>query len=282
MEIIRAPHELQEKMRIRRQQGQIIGLVPTMGALHAGHLALLRAARPACGVLLTSIFVNPIQFNNPSDLDSYPRTWENDIAACEAKGVDVVYAPTVEAMYPPGFQTKVRTGKMASGLCGASRPGHFDGMATVVLKLFNASLAHYAWFGEKDFQQLKILQQMVNDFDLDIKLIPVPIVREASGLALSSRNLRLSEEEKKQALILSRTLREIAAAAAAGEREVTKLLDMGRRAIAAETLALDYLEIVSSETLEPLTRLRGPARALLAVWVGAVRLIDNIDISFAD
>jgi pantoate--beta-alanine ligase len=279
MEIIRAPHELREKMRSQRQQGKIIGLVPTMGALHAGHLGLFSAARPACDVLIVSIFVNPIQFNNPSDLDNYPRTWEQDIAACAEKGVDVVYAPAAAAMYPAGFQTRVSTGEMASGLCGASRPGHFDGMATVVLKLFNASLARYAWFGEKDFQQLKILQQMVRDFDLDIELRPVPTVREESGLALSSRNLRLNQQEKEQALILSQTLKAIAAAAESGEKEVARLLDLGRRAIAAHSLTLDYLEIVSSDTLEPLTYLKSPARALLAVWVGPVRLIDNIDIA---
>jgi pantoate--beta-alanine ligase len=230
-------------------------------------------------VLVVSIFVNPIQFDNPSDLDNYPRTWEQDIAACEAQKVDVVYAPTVSAMYPPGFQTRVQTGQMGSGLCGASRVGHFDGMATVVLKLFNASLAHYAWFGEKDFQQLKILQQMVSDFDLDITLVPVPTVREESGLALSSRNLRMSETEKKQALALRQALEGIAAAAAGGELQVDKLLELGRQTITSQGINLDYLEIVSSETLEPLSVVRGPARAAVAAWVGPVRLIDNWDIT---
>ncbi|MDR1397983.1 MAG: pantoate--beta-alanine ligase [Desulfarculales bacterium] len=282
MEIFRSPQELQKRMRTLREQGKIISLVPTMGALHAGHTGLFRTARPACDVLTVSIFVNPIQFDNPSDLAGYPRSWDKDVAVCEAQGVDVIYAPTVEAMYPQGFQTKVHIGEMAARLCGASRPGHFDGMATVVLKLFNASLAHYAWFGEKDFQQFKIVEQMVRDLNLSIKPLSVPIIREESGLALSSRNLRLNEKEKKQALILSQTLTAVTEAAHAGEREVGKLLQLGKQALTGQAgLTLDYLEIVSAHTLQPVARLGGPARILIAAQVGPVRLIDNMDITVA-
>jgi pantoate--beta-alanine ligase len=282
MEILRSPRELRETMQPLREKGKIIGLVPTMGSLHAGHMSLFGAARQACDVMIVSIFVNPIQFDNPADLENYPRAWDKDKAVCAEHGADVIYAPSVEAMYPQGFQTTVKTGEMASRLCGASRPGHFDGMATVVLKLFNASLAHYAWFGEKDFQQFKIVEQMARDLNLDITPVSVPIVREENGLALSSRNLRLSAEEKEQALILNQTLKSMIKAARAGEREVGKLLQAGKEALTGQAgLTLDYLEIVCADTLRPISRLEGPARVLTAAQVGPVRLIDNMDITVA-
>ncbi len=260
-----------------RGRGRRIGFVPTMGALHAGHLALLDYARAHCDRLVVSIFVNPLQFDRKDDLERYPRTWESDLAACAGHGVDVVYYPRAEAMYPPGFQTTVSVGPMTQGLCGAFRPGHFDGVTTVVLKLFNAVLPHLAVFGEKDYQQLKVIQRMVRDLDLGVEVVGRPTVREDDGLALSSRNLHLSAPERRRATCLWRGLNRARELAASGEREVARLVAAAQEVIeSAEGARVEYLEVVEAETLEPLVHLDRPARMCTAVWLGSTRLIDNL------
>ena len=278
MQIVTSPTELRQRMS--ELQPRTIGIVPTMGALHAGHAELIETGRAGCQVLVVSIFVNPIQFNDRSDLEKYPRTWDEDLALCEKLGVDFVYAPSVEAMYPEGFQTTINVGSISHGLCGAARPGHFNGMATVVLKLLNASQASYAWFGEKDFQQFRIVQQMARDLDMGVEVIPVATVREADDLALSSRNMRLNVEQRKKAVILNQTMKAMIKAAKNGEHEVSKLLELGYGELAREKeVTLDYLEIVDSNNLKPLAILSNNARVLIAAQVGPVRLIDNMNIS---
>jgi pantoate--beta-alanine ligase len=259
-----------------RAAGRRIGFVPTMGALHAGHLALVDHARRACDHLVVSIFVNPLQFDREDDLAGYPRTWEADLALCAAHGVDVVYHPRAAEMYPEGFQTKVSVGPMTAGLCGAHRPGHFDGVTTVVLKLFNAVEPHLAVFGEKDYQQLAVIRRMVRDLDLGVEVVGRPTVREADGLALSSRNVRLSPEERADALCLQRGLDAARALAAAGETDAARLVAAARAEIEAVPRArLEYLELVDAASLEPVERLSGPARLAVAAWLGETRLIDN-------
>ncbi len=280
IEIIHAPGALRQKADALRKQGKTIGIVPTMGALHEGHGSLFDHARKGCDTLIVSIFVNPIQFNQASDLANYPRTWDADLDLCGRAGVDIVYAPSVENMYPEGFQSKLCLGPITQPMEGAGRPGHFDGVATVVSKLFNASMAHFAWFGEKDFQQLKMITQMVKDMDMGVEIIPVPTVREADGLALSSRNRRLSQGERQNALGLSRCLRAMVAAAQKGEQQSASLLALGRQELANYPgVTLEYLEIVDAATLQTIDRLNNKARILIAAAVGPVRLIDNIDIS---
>jgi len=260
-----------------RQRGQRVGLVPTMGALHQGHLSLLDYARQQCDCLVVSIFVNPLQFDRPDDLAKYPRTWEQDLAHCAAHGADVIFAPTPASMYPQGFQTKVSLGPITQGLCGAFRPGHFDGVATVVLKLFTAVKPNIAAFGEKDYQQLMIIKRMVTDLNLDVEVVGRPTVREADGLAMSSRNVRLNPQERQEALCLWRALGKARALAQDGQQEAAALAAVARAEIEGTPSArLEYLEIVDSTTLEPLVRLDRPARMCLAAWVGGTRLIDNV------
>ena len=278
-EIIRSPQQLRCQASNWRQQGKTIGIVPTMGALHAGHASLLARGRQGCDILVVSIFVNPTQFNQAADLTNYPRTWEADFAICQQAGVDIIYAPEVEDMYPPGFQSKVCLGAITQPMEGAGRPGHFDGVATVVSKLFNASMADFAWFGEKDFQQLKMVTQMVKDMDMGVQIIAVPTMREDDGLALSSRNRRLSAAERQSALSLSRALKAMIAAAQ-NQHQVEDLLALGKQKLAQDpAVILEYLEVVDATSLERLTHLHGNSRVLIAAQVGPVRLIDNMDIS---
>ena len=263
-----------------RARGRRIALVPTMGALHQGHLSLFDYARPRCDYLVVSIFVNPLQFDRQDDLDSYPRTWETDLEACRQHGVHTVYAPRAQAMYPEGYQTTVQVQEMTKGLCGAFRPGHFHGVTTVVLKLFNAVTPHFAVFGEKDFQQLRVIQRMVRDLDLGVEVIGRPTVREPDGLALSSRNQHLSERERQDALCLWRALRGAQERARSGETDVKVLVAAARAEVEATPgTRLEYLEVVDDESLEPLERLDRPARMCLAVWMGSTRLIDNVALS---
>jgi pantoate--beta-alanine ligase len=254
-----------------------------MGALHAGHLALVERARHSADDVVVSIFVNPLQFDRAADLDRYPRPIDDDMALCRAHGVDAVYAPTAAAMYPDGFQTHVEPGPTAELLEGARRPGHFRGVTTVVTKLFNAVEPRVAVFGEKDAQQLAIVRRMVHDLDMGIEIIGVPTVREPDGLAMSSRNQRLSADQRAAAHCVPRALEAVRRAAAAGVTEVTGLVAAGRSVIDAEPGAvLDHLEIVDAESFEPVGQIaasdRADARralAVIAVWFGDVRLIDN-------
>ena len=261
-----------------RARGEVVGLVPTMGALHDGHVSLIDLAGQRCDQVAVSIFVNPLQFNRPDDFDSYPRTIDDDLATCDALGVTAVYAPTPATMYPRGFQTHVEPGPLAETMEGAARPGHFRGVTTVVTKLFAAVRPDVAVFGEKDFQQLAIIRRMAEDLDLGIEIVAAATVREADGLAMSSRNTRLSPPDRVAAPCVPAALGALADAAGR-ERNVERLLAAAREVISAEPRArLDYVSVFDPATLEPLETLEtldGPARAAIAVWLGDVRLIDN-------
>ena len=254
-----------------------IALVPTMGYLHDGHLRLVAEARRRADACVASIFVNPWQFGANEDLARYPRDLERDRAALRAAGIDVLYLPSTESMYPRDFQTDVCVTKISSGLCGRSRPGHFRGVATVVAKLFNAVKPHVAVFGEKDFQQLAVIRRMSADLDLGVEVVGVPTVREADGLAMSSRNAYLSAAERAAACCLSRALAGARTAFAAGERRAAALLERVHAVLSAEPLArIDYAELVDADTIEAVDTIDRPALLALAVFIGRTRLIDNV------
>ena len=277
IDIIRTPAEFRERAFALRSQGKRIGLVPTMGALHEGHLSLLRIARPVCDTLVISIFVNPAQFGAGEDLETYPRNEEADLAKAAECGVDLAFCPTVESMYPVGFQTNVTLSKLTAPLCGANRPGHFDGVATVVTKLFNATLPHLAVFGEKDYQQLALLRQLSADLDFGIEILGGPIVREDDGLALSSRNVYLSESERKQAPRLRQGLLAAQQRFAEGARDASTLLSAARAIIDAAPLArIEYLELRDAGTLDEVANVTVPSLMAVAVRFGSARLLDNI------
>ncbi|MGC8551113.1 MAG: pantoate--beta-alanine ligase [Acidobacteriaceae bacterium] len=254
-----------------------IGLVPTMGALHEGHLSLVRAAKASCDAVVVSIFVNPTQFGPMEDFDIYPRRVEQDCALLASEGVDAVFVPSVEAMYPPGATTYVDVGKMGEKLDGASRPGHFRGVATVVSKLFQIVDPDRAYFGQKDAAQVAVLRRMVRDMHFRTELVACPIVREADGLAMSSRNSYLSADEREQALVLNKALRIIQNRFAEGERESERLIASGLFVMSYEPMVrIDYLKVVHPHTLEDLYRVDGSALVALAAFVGKTRLIDNV------
>ena len=256
-----------------------VGLVPTMGALHEGHVSLIRLARQQCGFVAVSIFVNPTQFGPTEDFARYPRALPADLAVCEREGVDLVFVPEPATMYPPGFQTAVDVGELGDRLCGASRPGHFRGVATVVLKLLNIFEPDRAYFGQKDAQQVRIIQQMVWDLNVPTEIVVGPTVREPDGLALSSRNRYLTPAERKSATVLIETLREIRRRVEAGEHDAIGLRRMmADRVRDAPGAELDYAEIVDADSFRPVESLTGPAVAALAVKFGGTRLIDNIDL----
>jgi pantoate--beta-alanine ligase len=276
MQLIHTIPELRSAVAAARGRGQTIGLVPTMGALHAGHASLIAAGRRECGFVVVTIFVNPTQFGPNEDLGRYPRTREHDLAMCRAEGADAVFSPTSEEVYPPGFRAYVEVTKLQDGLCGAARPGHFRGVATVVLKLFNMAQPDVAYFGQKDAQQARIIQQMVRDLDVPIRIRICPIVREPDGLALSSRNVYLSAEERPRATVLFRALQEAKRLVQAGDRDAGRIRQAMVQMIAATPGAvIDYVELVDNETLEPVTRIDGEVLAALAVKFGGTRLIDN-------
>jgi pantoate--beta-alanine ligase len=253
--------------------------VPTMGFLHDGHLSLMREARRRVGpggLALATIFVNPTQFGPGEDLSRYPRDLDGDLAKCGAEGIDWVLAPEAAQLYRLGHQTSVEVAEVSQGLCGASRPGHFRGVATVVAKLFHLSQPHLAFFGEKDFQQLQVVKAMVRDLDLDLEVVGMPIVREADGLALSSRNAYLSPADRQRALALSRALRGAERQAAAGTRDSARLLAQARGELEGAGLRVDYVEIVHPETLRPVAQAAPGSRMLLAAFAGTTRLIDNL------
>ena len=261
-----------------RVAGRRVALVPTMGALHEGHLALIDEARRHADLVVVSIFVNPLQFNRSDDFDAYPRPIDDDLALCAAHGVDALYAPRAVAMYPAGFETHVKPGPLAEVLEGAQRPGHFQGVTTVVAKLFGAVRPHVAVFGQKDFQQLAIIRRMTTDLDMGIEIVGVATVREADGLAMSSRNLRLSPDQRNAAVCVSQSLQAIADAIEHGVRDVAELTTIGRAVVDAEPLArFEHLAIVHPDTLQILAAVGSAeaAVAVTAVWFGEVRLIDN-------
>jgi pantoate--beta-alanine ligase len=260
-----------------RAEGKTLGLVPTMGALHEGHLSLVRAAQASCGAVAVSIFVNPTQFGPKEDFSAYPRSLEQDCWVLEAAGVDLVFAPSAEEMYPPGASTFVEVMGLSERLDGASRPGHFRGVATVVAKLLNIFTPEHAFFGQKDAAQVAVLRKMVRDLRFPVQLDVCPTVREPDGLALSSRNRNLSGEQRRQALILSRALMAVQQWIQSGERDVGKLLEAARVVLAEEpAVRVDYCRIVDAETLEDVQEVRQGDLAVVAAYVGSTRLIDNV------
>jgi pantoate--beta-alanine ligase len=280
--IITTPAEMQAWSAAVRARGARVAFVPTMGYLHEGHVSLLRAAHDHGDAVVLSIFVNPTQFGPREDLSRYPRDLPGDLAKAASADTAVAYVPEAATMYPPGYQTYVQVRELEQGLCGEKRPNHFVGVATVVLKLFNAVQPHAALFGEKDFQQLAVIRRMTRDLDLPITIIGRPTVREPDGLAMSSRNSYLSPDERTRALALSRALFAAREAFARGERDGGKLLALAHEILAGQVTSLDYLELRDAETLAPLVPVGGtapvrdPAVLAVAAFVGRTRLIDNV------
>jgi pantoate--beta-alanine ligase len=276
METIHTIEWMKQIAHEARAHERILGLVPTMGALHEGHFSLIRAAQRECAPLAVSLFVNPKQFGPAEDFGKYPRRLEQDRAGLEALGVDFLFAPSPQDMYPTGFRTSVVVEGLSDRFEGRSRPGHFRGVTTVVLKLFEIVQPRFAYFGRKDAQQARLIRQMSADLNLDTSVMVCPIVREADGLALSSRNVYLTGEDRRAAVALSRSLAAVRDEIAKGERDTGRLLAALHRVLVLEPrVALDYAEIVDNETLEPVPVLRGACYLLLAAKVGETRLIDN-------
>jgi pantoate--beta-alanine ligase len=258
------------------RKNRILGLVPTMGALHEGHLSLVSEAQKQCSPVVVSVFVNPTQFGPSEDLKKYPRTFDADRAALENLDVDYLFAPTAEEMYPRGFRTTVSVSGLSDKLEGRFRPGHFNGVSTVVLKLFEIAKPRFAFFGRKDAQQVRIIRQMADDLNLDTQIVVCPIIREPDGLAMSSRNSYLKEAERRAATVLYRSLETVGRDVASGERDSLRLVAGLRRVIDGEpSVAIDSAEIVDAETMEPVITLRKTCYVLLAVRIGNTRLIDN-------
>jgi len=277
MEIIRTVSWMKQAARQARAENHVIGIVPTMGALHEGHLSLLRRAKSECSKVFASIFVNPTQFGPNEDLSKYPRTFEADVAKLEAAKVDILFAPDAKEIYPQGFTTYITVEGLSDRLEGRSRPGHFRGVATVVHKLFEIAQPHFAFFGRKDAQQARILQRMLQDLNSDVELVLCPIVREPDGLALSSRNAYLSPEERRAATVLHRSLEAARREIAGGTRDALSLQNAVRNFLAEEKLTrVDYVELASADSFEPVARVAAPAYVLLAVFIGKARLIDNL------
>lgn len=277
MEVVRTAAWMREAAAGLRGEGRRIGLVPTMGALHSGHMSLVEAARAQSDVVVVSIFVNPMQFSPSEDFERYPRNFVRDCELLENAGVDFVFAPTPQEMYPDGFSTYVSVERLGEKLCGRSRPGHFRGVTTVVMKLFELIQPHTAFFGRKDAQQSVVIRRMVRDLNLPVEIVVCPIVREPDGLAMSSRNAYLSPEERRAAVVLSQSLERARALIERGERRADTILTEMAFTIAREPRArVDYIEAVDVETLEPKGSMAGQTLLALAVWIGSTRLIDNL------
>ncbi|AEM74211.1 pantoate--beta-alanine ligase [Caldicellulosiruptor acetigenus] len=277
MVVVQKIQEMKEIVKRLKKEGKSIGFVPTMGYLHEGHLSLVRLSKQQNDITIMSIFVNPIQFGPNEDYDRYPRDFERDKSLAEKEGVDYIFYPSVKEMYPEDFKTVVSVKKITEIMCGKSRPGHFDGVATVVLKLFNIVNPDRAYFGQKDVQQLAVIKQMVKDLNLDVEIIPCPIVREQDGLAMSSRNVYLSEEERKSAAVLYRALNLAKEMIEKGEKDVSSIKRAMEEMILKEKYTkIDYIEFVNNETFEIISKVEGKVLIALAVFVGKARLIDNI------
>jgi pantoate--beta-alanine ligase len=277
MEIIRTVAWMKEKSRDARREQQMVGFVPTMGALHAGHIALVERARKECSPVYASIFLNPKQFGENEDLTKYPRPLETDTEKLTAADVDGLFLPSGAEIYPYGFSTYVEVEGLSDRLEGRTRPGHFRGVTTVVLKLLEIVQPQFAYFGRKDAQQVRIIQQMVRDLNLDSEIVVCPIIREADGLAMSSRNAYLAGEQRTGATVLYRALQAAQAKIAAGVRDALQLQETMRTVLGKEPLAkVDYAEIVDADTFEPVVKVSRRSYALLAVYIGRTRLIDNL------
>lgn len=280
MQVIKQIEQLKQVVRDAKRQGKTVGLVPTMGYLHEGHLTLMRRARQEQGLVIATLFVNPLQFGPQEDYADYPRDLARDCELAESTGIDVLFAPAVDEMYPAGngkTLTFVDVEKITASLCGASRPGHFRGVATVVTKLFNIAEADVAYFGQKDAQQVAVIRRMAEDLNMNVKIVAVPIVRESDGLAMSSRNKYLDSAQRQAALVLSRSLERAASLLAAGERDSSLIVATVRDLISQEPLAeIDYVSLVDPLTMEALDRVETRALLALAVKFGKTRLIDNM------
>jgi pantoate--beta-alanine ligase len=277
MKIIESIQDMKKASRSVRDKGKKMAFVPTMGYLHEGHLSLMRKGREVGDALVVSIFVNPTQFGKGEDFERYPRDTARDKKLCEDEGVDILFVPRVGDMYPTGYQTYVDAEAVTRNLCGASRPGHFRGVATVVTKLFNIVRPDIAIFGEKDFQQLVTIRRLVRDLDMDVDVIGMPIVREADGLAMSSRNAYLNREERRAALNIYRALQAAKEVFAEGERSASILLNEAKRVVEIEPMVvIDYIKLVDTETMEDLEKVENEALLAIAVRIGKTRLIDNI------
>jgi pantoate--beta-alanine ligase len=279
MRICKTIEEMRAASRAARRGGKRLGFVPTMGALHEGHLSLVRAARAACDAAAVSIFVNPTQFGPNEDLAKYPRDFERDRELLEKEGVELLFAPSVEEMYPAGAVTWVSVEELSGKLDGRSRPGHFSGVSTVVAKLFHIVEPDAAFFGQKDAAQVAIVRRMVRDLKFSVEIVACPIVREADGLAMSSRNAYLDRAQRRQALVLHRALARVEKLWEAGERDTEKLVAAGREEVAGErSVRLDYFEIVDPESLDPVKNLADGVLVAVAAFVGPTRLIDNVQL----
>ena len=269
--------EVRRRVAEARGRGSHVGLVPTMGALHEGHASLIRAARSEAGFVVVSLFVNPTQFGPGEDFSQYPRPLEADLVVCRSEGADLVFAPAAGEMYPEGFATTVRVAGLGETMCGRFRPGHFDGVSTVVAKLLAIVQPDVAYFGEKDAQQLAVIRRMVADLNLPVEVRGGPLVREPDGLAMSSRNAYLSAEERRRALVLSAALAEAREAIRAGERDGARLAERVRERLrAAPGVAIEYVAVVDPDTLADMDRIRSACLVAVAAKVGATRLIDNV------
>ncbi len=267
---------MQKRGDVLRREGRVLGFVPTMGYLHEGHLSLVRLARSRADKVIVSIFVNPLQFGPTEDFRIYPRDLDRDLSLLEREGTDIVFVPSAEEIYPPDFQTYVEVTELTKGLCGAFRSGHFKGVTTIVLKLFNIVKPHLAVFGEKDYQQLKVIQRMVKDLNLEVEILAHPTVREEDGLAMSSRNTYLSEEERRSALSLYHSLKLAERLVLGGEKDPERIRKLVKEYIERfPHNRVQYVEIVDPETLRPVDKIKGPVLLALAVFVGKTRLIDN-------
>jgi pantoate--beta-alanine ligase len=277
VEVVRDIEGMRDLVERTRAAGRLVGLVPTMGFFHEGHLELMRRARTECGVVVVTLFVNPTQFGPSEDYDAYPRDFERDSALAEAVGVDYLFSLEAEEMYPEGFQTTVSVKELSEVMCGEDRPGHFDGVATVVAKLFNIIPAHRAYFGQKDAQQLLVIRRMARDLNFPIEIIAVPTVREEDGLAMSSRNSYLSPEERLAATVLYRSLEAAASLIESGENSTGVIREEMEQVISTEPLVnLEYVTICDNIYLQPLSELSGEVLLALAARVGRARLIDNM------
>jgi pantoate--beta-alanine ligase len=276
-DVITSISQVRDRVTPARRASRRIGLVPTMGALHEGHKRLIDLARAECDLVVVSIFVNPLQFDREDDLNRYPRTLEADVDICSASHVDVVFAPSAVEMYPSPLECVVDVGRIADHLCGRFRPGHFRGVATVVLKLFQIAQPDRAYFGEKDAQQLAVIRRLVADFNVPVEIVAVPTVREPDGLALSSRNKRLKPEERRIATVLYEALRAAKSHIEAGMRDSGAVREAAERVIQKqEGVRLEYLDIVDPGEMQPVARIERPVVVAGAIWVGATRLIDNV------
>lgn len=269
---------LQQGLMDAAKAGKRVALVPTMGALHPGHMSLVAAAKTLADFVVVSIFVNPTQFGPNEDFDKYPRSLESDLKKLEEAGASLAYTPSVADMYPPGFITKVSVGEMGEILCGKFRPGHFDGVATVVSKLLLRVLPHVALFGEKDYQQLCVVKQVAYDLDIPIQIVGVPTLREADGLAMSSRNAYLSAEERKVAPLIYKTLQETKKALVDQKLDVNTAFALATTKLTAAGFKVDYVDLVAADTLYALNAVEPGCRLLVAAWIGKTRLIDNISL----